>query len=212
MTGPKNRARLLQLRAYAGAPLPIPAQHAAAACWADEAHVEANRALYREKYAIADEILGNAPGYMAPEAGFFLWLEVGASAGDGEAAAVRLWREAGVRALPGAYLSRPVSPALGGGDPGRALSEAGAGRAGGAGPPRPRGRSPRTFMTQKKRQKPRAASGSRASGMTIFFSDGGKTPLLDERMSAAIRRRVCELWGLGFGVVAAGLAGEPLVL
>jgi N-succinyldiaminopimelate aminotransferase len=118
VTGPRNRARLLQLRAYAGAPLPIPAQHAAAAVWADEAHVEANRALYREKYAIADEILGNAPGYMAPEAGFFLWLEVGASAGDGEAAAVRLWREAGVRALPGAYLSRPVSPAFGGGDPG----------------------------------------------------------------------------------------------
>jgi aspartate/methionine/tyrosine aminotransferase len=104
----------VQLRAYAGAPLPIPAQHAAAAVWADEAHVEANRALYREKYAIADEVLGNAPGYMSPEAGFFLWLEVG----DGEAAAVRLWREAGVRALPGAYLSRPVSPALGGGDPG----------------------------------------------------------------------------------------------
>jgi N-succinyldiaminopimelate aminotransferase len=114
VTGPKNRARLLQLRAYAGAPLPIPAQHAAAATWADEAHVEANRALYREKYALADEILGNARGYMAPEAGFFLWLDVG----DGEAAAVRLWREAGVRALPGAYLSRPVSSVLGGGDPG----------------------------------------------------------------------------------------------
>lgn len=114
VTGPKNRAKLLQLRSYAGAPLPIPAQHAAAACWADEVHVEENRALYREKYALADEILGNAPGYMAPEAGFFLWLDVG----DGEAAAVRLWREAGVRALPGAYLSRPVSPALGGGDPG----------------------------------------------------------------------------------------------
>ena len=122
VTGSKNRERMLQLRAYAGAPLPIPAQHAAAAAWADEAHVEVNRALYRRKYAIADEILGNAQGYMAPEAGFFLWLDVGAGGGDGEAAAVRLWREAGVRALPGAYLSRPVSPVLGpapdGGDPG----------------------------------------------------------------------------------------------
>ncbi|HET7409578.1 MAG TPA: aminotransferase class I/II-fold pyridoxal phosphate-dependent enzyme [Paracoccaceae bacterium] len=118
VTGPRNRARLLQLRAYAGAPLPIPAQFAAAAAWADEAHVEANRALYREKYAIADEILSNTPGYMAPAAGFFLWLDVGASAGGGEAAAVRLWRESGVRALPGAYLSRPVAPELGQGDPG----------------------------------------------------------------------------------------------
>ena len=114
VTGPENRAHLLQLRSYAGAPLPIPAQHAAAACWADEAHVIANRALYHEKYAIADEILGNAPGYMAPEAGFFLWLNVG----DGEAAAMKLWRETGVRALPGAYLSRPVPADLGGGDPG----------------------------------------------------------------------------------------------
>lgn len=114
VTGAENRARMLQLRSYVGAPLPIPAQHAAAACWLDETHVVANRALYREKYAIADDILGNAPGYMSPEAGFFLWLDVG----DGERAALRLWREAGVRALPGAYLSRPVPAALGGGDPG----------------------------------------------------------------------------------------------
>ena len=114
VTGPENRKRLLQMRAYVGAPLPIPAQHAAAACWRDEAHVDANRMLYREKYRIADDVLGNLPGYSAPEAGFFLWID----AGDGEAAALKLWREAGVRALPGAYLSRPVDPALGGGDPG----------------------------------------------------------------------------------------------
>ena len=114
VTGPKNRAALLQMRSYVGAPLPIPAQHAAAACWRDEAHVVANRALYREKYAVADDVLGNAPGYSAPEAGFFLWLRVG----DGEAAAAKLWREAGVRALPGAYLSRDVPDWLGGGNPG----------------------------------------------------------------------------------------------
>lgn len=113
-TGPRNRAKMLQLRAYAGAPMPIPAQHAAAAVWSDEAHVEANRALYQEKFALADEVLGNLPGYASPEAGFFLWLKVG----DGEAAALRLWREAGVRALPGAYLARPAPDWLGGGDPG----------------------------------------------------------------------------------------------
>lgn len=113
-TGPDNRAALLQLRSYAGAPLPIPAQHAAAATWADETHVEANRALYREKFYLADRMLGNMAGYRAPEAGFFLWLRVG----DGEKAAVQLWREAGVRALPGTYLSRPVPERLGGGDPG----------------------------------------------------------------------------------------------
>ena len=114
VTGPQNRAKLLQMRAYVGAPMPIPAQHAAAACWRDEAHVDANRALYQQKYVIADDILGNAPGYMAPEAGFFLWLDVG----DGEAAALKLWQAAGVRALPGKYLSRPIAPEFGGGDPG----------------------------------------------------------------------------------------------
>ncbi|MEL6575269.1 MAG: aminotransferase class I/II-fold pyridoxal phosphate-dependent enzyme [Pseudomonadota bacterium] len=125
VTGPEARRRLLQLRSYAGAPLPIPAQHAAAEAWADEAHVEENRALYAEKFALADEILGNLPGYAAPEAGFFLWLRVpniDTSAANGldagEVAARRLWSEAGVKALPGLYLSRETPAFLGGGNPG----------------------------------------------------------------------------------------------
>ncbi|MEM6942714.1 MAG: aminotransferase class I/II-fold pyridoxal phosphate-dependent enzyme [Pseudomonadota bacterium] len=122
VTGPEARARLLRLRAYAGAPMPIPAQHAAVAAWSDEAHVEENRALYQEKFRIADDVLGNMPGYAAPEAGFFLWLkvqDVGANGLDaGEAIAQQLWREAGVKALPGLYLSRETPEALGGGNPG----------------------------------------------------------------------------------------------
>lgn len=102
--GPESLARIKQLRTYAGAPLPGPLQAAAAACWRDEAHVTENRALYAEKYAIADEILGAVPGYMSPEAGFFLWLPVV----DGEEAALKLWQETGVRVLPGAYLAREV--------------------------------------------------------------------------------------------------------
>ncbi len=114
--GPETIAAMRRLRAYAGAPLPLPAQHAAEAVWRDEAHVVENRALYGEKFALADAILGNMPGYLSPEAGFFVWLRVG----DGEAAALKLWRETGVRALPGAYLSRPAPDWLGGGDPGAA--------------------------------------------------------------------------------------------
>jgi aspartate/methionine/tyrosine aminotransferase len=117
-TGAGNMARMIQLRSYAGAPMPIPAQYAAAATWAEETHVVANRALYQEKFTLADDILGNMPGYMSPQAGFFLWLRVGNE--DGEATALRLWREAGVRCLPGAYLSRPAPEWMGGGDPGRA--------------------------------------------------------------------------------------------
>ena len=37
---------------------------------------------------------------------FFLWLDVG----DGEAAALRLWREAGIRVLPGAYMGHETEP------------------------------------------------------------------------------------------------------
>ncbi|MFP7570935.1 aminotransferase class I/II-fold pyridoxal phosphate-dependent enzyme [Marivita sp. S2033] len=100
--GPKTIERLQQLRNYAGAPLPLPLQKVAEAVWADEAHVDENRALYAEKFALADRILGNVPGYRSPQAGFFLWLPVE----DGEAAAVKLWTETGVRVLPGAFLSR----------------------------------------------------------------------------------------------------------
>ena len=51
------------------------------------------------------------PGYVPPEGGFFLWLP----AEDGEAAARRLWAEAGVQVLPGAYLSRDTAE----GNPGK---------------------------------------------------------------------------------------------
>lgn len=101
--GPRSIMAMRQLKAYGGAPVPLPIQRAATALWADEAHVAESRALYREKFALADRVLGNLPGYAAPEAGFFLWLRVG----DGEEAALRLWRSAGVKVLPGAYLGRP---------------------------------------------------------------------------------------------------------
>ncbi|MEX0369031.1 MAG: aminotransferase class I/II-fold pyridoxal phosphate-dependent enzyme, partial [Tateyamaria sp.] len=102
--GPATIREAKQLRTYAGTPLPSPLQHAAAAVWADEAHVIENRAQYHEKYEMADRILGNVPGYTSPEAGFFLWLPVG----DGEAAALKLWTTTGVRVLPGAYLAREI--------------------------------------------------------------------------------------------------------
>ncbi|MBE0413362.1 aminotransferase class I/II-fold pyridoxal phosphate-dependent enzyme [Yoonia sp.] len=103
--GPQSIAQIRQLRAYAGAPLPEPLQMVASAVWGDEAHVVENRALYHQKYRVADDILGGVSGYRSPQAGFFLWLPVG----DGEQAAVKLWQQTGVRVLPGAYLSRDVA-------------------------------------------------------------------------------------------------------
>ena len=109
--GPESIRRIRQLRAYSGAPLPLPLQRAAEKVWADEAHVEENRRLYGEKFAVADEVFAGVPGYHSPEAGFFLWLPVE----DGEEAALKLWTETGVRVLPGAYLSRDTEA----GNPGK---------------------------------------------------------------------------------------------
>ncbi|MCE8525360.1 aminotransferase class I/II-fold pyridoxal phosphate-dependent enzyme [Ruegeria pomeroyi] len=100
--GPETLKHVKQLRNYSGAPLPGPLQAAAARVWADEAHVAENRALYQEKYALADQVFAGVQGYQPPEAGFFLWLPVD----DGEAASLKAWRETGVRVLPGAYLAQ----------------------------------------------------------------------------------------------------------
>ncbi|GHD98851.1 aspartate aminotransferase [Defluviimonas sp. 20V17] len=107
--GPEGLARIKQLRNYAGAPLPLPLQRVAEHAWADEAHVEASRALYQEKFRLADKIFSGLQGYQRPEGGFFLWLPVPDAIGDGETAALKLWQETGVRVLPGAYLARDVN-------------------------------------------------------------------------------------------------------
>lgn len=114
--GEKLIAEMARLRSYGGATVPAPLAAAGEAAWRDEAHVEANRALYREKFDLADQILANLPGYERPEGGFFLWLRVG----EGEKTALKLWRERGLRVLPGAYLARDSDGALGGpkGNPG----------------------------------------------------------------------------------------------
>lgn len=84
--------------------VPLPVQAVAVAAYADEAHVAENRRLYDEKYRTAEARLSGIFGEVMPPGGFFLWLDV-ARFGGGEAIAARLWAEAGVKALPGAYLA-----------------------------------------------------------------------------------------------------------
>jgi aspartate/methionine/tyrosine aminotransferase len=83
----------------------VPLQHVAVAAYGDEAHVEENRALYRIKFDLADQILGRRYGYVRPAGGFCVWLDVSDRGGD-EAATVKLYKEGGVRVLPGSYLAR----------------------------------------------------------------------------------------------------------
>jgi aspartate/methionine/tyrosine aminotransferase len=105
----------LDLRSVAAPQVPVPAQEVAIAAYADEAHVEENRALYRAKFDLADQIIGNRYGYRRPPGGFFLWLDVTAQGGS-EAVTVKLWKEAGLRVLPGNYAARPQADGANPGD------------------------------------------------------------------------------------------------
>jgi aspartate/methionine/tyrosine aminotransferase len=102
-----GEARLIQrntqLINYGGVAVPYPILAASTALWREETHVELGRRRYRANFDAAEAILGNRLGFRRPAGGFFLWLEVG----DGEQAARRLWREAGIRVLPGAYMAQP---------------------------------------------------------------------------------------------------------
>ncbi len=94
--------RALQLVNFGGAGVPLPVLAASAALWREESHVAENRARYRRNMDVAERVLANSLGFRRPAGGFFLWLEVG----DSEAAARRLWSEAGLRVMPGAYMGR----------------------------------------------------------------------------------------------------------
>lgn len=86
-----------KLRSYGGPTMPLPLQAASAACWEDQAHVSKNRALYAQKFDIAEDLLG----INRPDGGFFLWLPVK----NAEKITKMLWKQHGVRVLPGPYLA-----------------------------------------------------------------------------------------------------------
>jgi N-succinyldiaminopimelate aminotransferase len=102
---PKLVGYFKHLRDYGGCQVPLPIQAAATALWRDEAHVVENRAAYRRKFDLAEAAFAGRYGFYRPEGGFFLWLDVG----DGEAAALRLWRDAAIRVLPGGYTARAAN-------------------------------------------------------------------------------------------------------
>jgi N-succinyldiaminopimelate aminotransferase len=101
----KFLAAFHELRNVAAPQVPVPLQQVAIAAYSDEAHVEENRRLYRIKFDLADQILGNRYGYVRPAGGFCVWLDVSGDGGD-EAATIKLYRDAGVRVVPGSYLAR----------------------------------------------------------------------------------------------------------
>jgi N-succinyldiaminopimelate aminotransferase len=98
----KLLAPYLLYRTYHGSAMPVQHQLASTAAWSDEAHVEENRVLYRQKFDLFVSELGNKFAFKKPDAGFYFWLPVN----DDEAFAQRLYSEQNITVLPGRYLSR----------------------------------------------------------------------------------------------------------
>jgi N-succinyldiaminopimelate aminotransferase len=99
----------LLYRTYHGSAMSGVVQKASAAAWNDEAHVVANRELYRRKFAQVTPLLQTVLDVQLPDAGFYLWAAVpGAAGGAGDdiAYARGLLAQYNVAVLPGSLLAR----------------------------------------------------------------------------------------------------------
>ena len=95
--------QFLLYRTYHGSAMSPVVQAASIAAWGDEQHVLENRALYRAKFAEVTPILASVLDVQLPDAGFYLWANVGES---DTAFARDLLAQYNVTVLPGSYLAR----------------------------------------------------------------------------------------------------------
>jgi N-succinyldiaminopimelate aminotransferase len=97
----------LLYRTYHGSAMSGIVQAASIAAWNDEAHVEANRALYRTKFDQATPLLARVLDMRLPDAGFYLWAGIGRQCGGDDIAwAQGLLAQYNVTVLPGSLLAR----------------------------------------------------------------------------------------------------------
>ena len=106
--------QFLLYRTYHGSAMSPVVQAASIAAWDDEAHVQANRALYREKFAAVTPLLASVMDVHLPDASFYLWAGVplapGEDAVDSDARFARdLLAQYNVTVLPGSYLARATA-------------------------------------------------------------------------------------------------------
>lgn len=99
----------LLYRTYHGSAMSLVVQQASIAAWNDEAHVVANRELYRRKFAAVTPLLKAELEVDLPDAGFYLWAKV--PGGDDVAFARALLAQYNVRVLPGSLLARTAQGA-----------------------------------------------------------------------------------------------------
>ncbi len=95
----------LLYRTYHGSAMSPMVQRASAAAWSDEAHVVANRELYRAKFALVTPLLQGVLDVALPDAAFYLWAGVPGN-GDEIAYARGLLAQYNVQVLPGRLLAR----------------------------------------------------------------------------------------------------------
>lgn len=93
----------LLYRTYHGCAMPPPIQTASVVAWNDEAHVQENRRLYREKFAACTPIAAEVLGTGMPDASFYLWARTPIA--DTEFAR-GLLEHYNVVVLPGSFLAR----------------------------------------------------------------------------------------------------------
>lgn len=97
----------LLYRTYHGSAMNPAVQAASIAAWSDEAHVVANRALYREKFAKVTPMLKRVMEVGMPDASFYLWVAVPKRfGGDDVRFALELLQNYNVAVLPGSLLAR----------------------------------------------------------------------------------------------------------
>lgn len=97
--------QFLLYRTYHGCAMPVQTQLASVAAWNDEAHVRANRDLYREKFDAVLKILAPVMDVQRPDGGFYLWAR---TPGDDTLFTRDLFAAEHVTVVPGSYLSREV--------------------------------------------------------------------------------------------------------
>jgi len=96
--------QFLLSRTYHGSAMSGMVQAASIAAWDDEAHVVANRDMYRQKFAAVTPLLAKVLDVKLPDAGFYLWAAV--PGGDDQAFARDLLAQYNVTVLPGSFLAR----------------------------------------------------------------------------------------------------------
>ena len=96
--------QFLLYRTYHGSAMSGMVQAASIAAWNDEAHVVANRDMYRQKFAAVTPLLAQALDVKLPDAAFYLWAAV--PGGDDQAFARDLLAQYNVTVLPGSFLAR----------------------------------------------------------------------------------------------------------